>query len=255
MGDKAGPVGMMGRGVARLTAAMLGSLCVGAGAMGENPAAWEGEQGRDRGVAGTEEITWTPHGTAMETDGAGKEYGICAGSEMLTGTESCIWAGASTGILVGSTATGTEASKFVGHVGGSPCCCDAACSALFSHPGNSSSLSPGLKVSILPQVTPHSGVGSPASVKKRPPPFVSITSSMFFRDSGRASARMSLAVTLNWPIRSRMDSQRAENVGSPDKEARCWRNTLDSIIAALNFVSSIPVVTTAAWWPSWLRPI
>ena len=114
-------------------------------------------------------------------------------------------------------------------------------SPLFSQPGKSSSLSPGRKVSILPQVTPHSVVGCPLDVKNKFLPLVSITSNMFFRLSGRASARISvLAVAQNCPTKSRIVSHRAVKVGRLDKGPRCCRNTLDSIIAALSFVSSLP---------------
>ena len=45
-------------------------------------------------------------------------------------------------------------------------------------------------------------------------PLVSMTSNMFFRLSGRASARMSLlAAAQNWPTRSNMESHSAEKVG------------------------------------------
>jgi len=99
-------------------------------------------------------------------------------------------------------------------------CTSCLTSALFSHCGNNSSLSPGRKVSILPQVTPHSGVGCPASVKNNPFPLVSITSNIFFRDSGSASAKMSvLAVAQNWPTKSNIVSHSALNVGKLDKGA------------------------------------
>ena len=120
--------------------------------------------------------------------------------------------------------------------------CDVGiCWARFSQSGKSSSLSVGRKLSILPQVTPHRGVGWPCSVKKRPRPLVSITSNMFFRDSGSASAnRSELALVQNWPMISRMESQSAENVGRLERGLRCCRNTLDSIMAALSLVSSLP---------------
>ena len=45
-------------------------------------------------------------------------------------------------------------------------------------------------------------------------PLVSMTSNMFLRLSGRASARMSLlAAAQNWPTRSNMESHSAEKVG------------------------------------------
>ena len=91
----------------------------------------------------------------------------------------------------------------------------------------------------MPQVTPHRGVGWPSSVKKSP--LVSITSNMFFSDSGKASASRSvLAVAQKCPMISRMESQRAGNVGRLERGVRCWRKTLDNIMAALSLVSSLP---------------
>ena len=53
-----------------------------------------------------------------------------------------------------------------------------------------------------------------------------MTSSMFLRLSGRASAsRSELAVDTNWAKKSRMVSQRAVKVGREESGPRCCRNT------------------------------
>ncbi len=62
--------------------------------------------------------------------------------------------------------------------------------------------------------------------KKRFLPLVSMTSSMFLRDSGRASARRSeAAVSTKWLIRSRMVSHSAVKVGKEESGPRCCRKT------------------------------
>ncbi len=79
-------------------------------------------------------------------------------------------------------------------------------------------------------------------------PAVSMTKSMFFKDSGTASAsRSELAALINFSMKSRMVSHKAVKVGSVVNGVRCCRNTFPNRVAALVLVSSMAVLS-----PGWL---
>jgi len=124
------------------------------------------------GAAGTK-LSWTHCNGGSHWEATGSAAGEAAWSDAR------LELGSASGFDTEGTGTRT-----VGGGGGG--------SALCLQSGNSSSLSPGRNVSIFSHVTDHNGVGFPAAVKNRPRPLVSMTSNMFFRLSGRASARMSV---------------------------------------------------------------
>lgn len=82
-------------------------------------------------------------------------------------------------------------------------------------------------------------------------PAVSITSSMFFRDSGMASSSKSLEPACMYlSIKSRIVSHRAAKVVSDSSGERCCRNTLESSVEALILVSSIPPTSAGLMFSS-----
>lgn len=105
----------------------------------------------------------------------------------------------------------------------------------------SSSLRLGRKQTIRSQVISHRSEYPVLESALWKIPAVSITSSMFFRDSGIASNSKSLdPACMYLSMKSRMVSQRAAKVGKDSRGERCWRKTFDRSVQALILVSSIP---------------